>query len=159
MKRADIGFVLAHPAHLLAFGFGTGLAPKAPGTWGTLVAFPIYLALAFLGSTYYWGVVVLFLVAGIWICDKTGKALGIHDFGGIVWDEIAAFLMVLPFAPQNWWGYLVAFALFRVFDIWKPFPIAWFDRRIGGGLGVMLDAVLAAAYAIIILYLLKPWIC
>jgi len=158
MKHADLRFIFAHPAHLLAFGFGAGLAPKAPGTWGTLVAFPIYLALASLGTASYWGVIGLFLVAGIWICGKTGNALGVHDHGGIVWDEIAAFLMVLPFSHQNGWGFVLAFALFRLFDIWKPFPIAWFDKRIEGGLGVMLDDVLAAIYAIAVLYLLNPWL-
>lgn len=158
MNRPNIPFLLAHPAHFVALGFGAGLAPKAPGTWGTLVAFPIYLVMTALSSAAYWGLAVLFFLAGIWVCGKTGRALGVHDHGGIVWDEIAAFLLVLPFAPPVWWGYLLAFVLFRLFDIWKPFPIGWLDARVKGGFGVMLDDVLAALYAILILFGITAWL-
>jgi phosphatidylglycerophosphatase A len=157
-SRPDWRFALAHPAHFLALGFGSGLAPKAPGTFGTLAAFPLYFALQGLAAPLYWALAALFLLAGIWICDRTGKALGIHDHGGIVWDEIAAFLLVLPFAPSTWWGYVLAFALFRLFDIWKPYPIGWLDRRVHGGFGVMLDDVLAAAYAIVCLFGVSVWL-
>lgn len=149
-------FLFRHPAHLLAFGFGAGLAPKAPGTAGTLVAVPLYLLLSLLGH-WYWLVVLMALVLGIWVCDVAGRALGVHDHGGIVWDEIAAFLLVLPFAPQDMAGLALAFALFRLFDIWKPFPIRWVDRRVPGGLGVMLDDMLAAAYAILCLMGIATW--
>jgi len=158
MKNPDLRFLLAHPAHFLALGFGSGLARKAPGTWGTLAAFPLYIIMHALPVKEYWLLVALFVVAGVWICDKTGKALGVHDHGSIVWDEIAAFLLVLPFAPTAWWGYLLAFTLFRLFDIWKPFPIGWLDDRIEGGLGVMLDDLLAAGYAIAILSGIRSWI-
>lgn len=151
----DYTFLLAHPAHFLALGLGTGLSPKAPGTVGTLVGFPLYWLL--LGSPLYWAWVVLFFVVGIWACNVTGRALGVHDHGGIVWDEVAAFLMVLPFAPATWWGYVLAFALFRLFDIWKPFPIAWCDARVPGGFGVMLDDVLAAGYAVLVLWGVTLW--
>ncbi len=152
----DRRFLLAHPAHFLALGFGAGLAPTAPGTVGTLVAFPLYFALA--SAPLYWLWVALFLALGVWACARTGQALGEHDHGGMVWDEIAAFLLVLPFAPATWWGYALAFALFRLFDVWKPFPIGWLDARVRGGLGVMLDDVLAAGYAILCLLGVARWL-
>jgi phosphatidylglycerophosphatase A len=142
----------------MAFGFGAGLAPRAPGTWGTLVGLPLFLLLIQLPALLYWGLVAVLFLLGIWFCGITGKALGVQDHGGIVWDEIVAFLMVLPFAHPSGWGYAIAFALFRLFDIWKPFPIGWLDARIGGGFGVMLDDVLAAVYAIGILYGLNLWL-
>jgi len=150
-------FLFRHPAHLLAFGFGSGLAPKAPGTAGTLVAFPLFFLLMQLPVAWMWSLVALFLLAGPWICGRAGQALGVHDHGGIVWDEIAAFLLVLPFAPPSLFGWLLAFGLFRLFDIWKPFPIGWLDARVEGGLGVMLDDVVAAAYAVICLMGVAAW--
>jgi len=156
--KADVRFLLAHPAHFLALGFGSGLAPKGPGTAGTLATFPVYFALQGLSAPAYWAVVAVFLLAGIWICERASRALGVHDYGGIVWDEIAAFLMVLPFAPAGWLGFVLAFALFRLFDIWKPFPIGWFDRRVHGGFGVMLDDVLAAGYAVLCLLAASTWL-
>lgn len=158
MPSPDLKFLLAHPAHFFAFGFGSGLARKAPGTAGTLVAFPLYAVLMGLPELYFWILASVFLLAGIWICDVAGKALGVHDHGGIVWDEIAAFLCVLPFAPSTWLGWLIAFALFRLFDIVKPFPIGWLDAKVKGGFGVMLDDVLAAIYAIAGLLLVRPWL-
>jgi len=152
-SRPDWAFLLRHPAHFLAFGFGSGLSPKAPGTAGTLVAFPIFFLLLQLPSAWMWALIALFLVIGPWVCGRAGRELGVHDHGGIVWDEIAAFLLVLPFAPPSLFGYLLAFGLFRLFDIWKPFPIGWLDARVHGGLGVMLDDVLAAVYAIACLYI------
>ena len=155
----DRAFLLAHPAHFLALGFGSGLAPKAPGTVGTLAAFPLYWLLV--GHPFYWLWIAAFLVVGVWACEVTGRNLGVPDHGGMVWDEIAAFLMVLPFAPVTQFGAMIAFglafALFRLFDIWKPFPIGWLDARVPGGLGVMLDDVLAAAYAIVCLLGLAAW--
>jgi phosphatidylglycerophosphatase A len=157
MKQPNLYFLFAHPAHFLALGFGSGLARKAPGTWGTAAAFPVYWFMMTLSAPEYWAVVALFVAAGVWICDVTGKALGVPDHGAIVWDEIAAFLLVLPFAPVVWWGYLLAFALFRLFDIWKPSPIGWLDAHVKGGLGVMLDDLLAAGYAIMVLWAVKLW--
>ena len=149
-------FLFRHPAHFLAFGFGSGLVPKAPGTAGTLVALPLYFLLLPLGQ-WYWLAVALMLLVGMWACGVAGRALGVHDHGGIVWDEIAAFLLVLPFAPQSLAGFALAFALFRLFDIWKPFPIRWFDLRVPGGVGVMFDDILAAAYAILCLMGVAAW--
>ncbi len=154
-RPLDRQFLLAHPAHFLALGFGAGLSPKAPGTMGTLVAFPLFWLL--LESPLYWVWAVLALVVGVWACGVTGRALGVHDHGGIVWDEVAAFLLVLPVAPASWFGYVLAFVLFRLFDIWKPFPIGWLDARVKGGLGVMLDDVLAAVYSIVCLLGVKAW--
>jgi phosphatidylglycerophosphatase A len=151
----DRAFLFAHPAHFLALGFGSGLSPKAPGTAGTLVAFPLFWLLA--EHPFYWLWIAVFLLIGIWACEVTGRNLGVHDHGGMVWDEIAAFLMVLPFAPTGWLGALLAFALFRLFDIWKPFPIGWLDARVPGGFGVMLDDVLAAVYAILCLLAIAAW--
>ncbi len=151
----DRAFLFAHPAHFLALGFGSGLSPKAPGTAGTLAAFPLYWLLA--DHPFYWIWIAAFLLVGVWACDVTGRDLGVHDHGGMVWDEIAAFLLVLPFAPAGWLGAVLAFGLFRLFDIWKPYPIGWLDARVPGGFGVMLDDVLAAGYAILCLLGVAAW--
>lgn len=156
--RPDNKFLLSHLAHLLAFGFGAGLMPKAPGTWGTLVAFPIFALVRLAGGGMAAGLMaaVLVFVVGVWSSGVAGRALGVADHGGIVIDEIAAFLLVLVFTPATlgWW--LIAFLLFRVFDILKPWPINWADRTIKGGFGVMFDDVLAAGYAIGSILLLRP---
>ena len=152
LRKPDWAFLCAHPAHFLAFGFGAGLAPKAPGTWGTLLALPLYallLALGLSGVQIAWLCLPLFLV-GIPICGLTGRALGVSDHGGIVWDEIVAMLLVLAFAPATPAGWLLAFVLFRLFDIVKPWPIRWFDRRIHGGFGVMFDDLIAALFAMVV---------
>jgi len=141
--------LLSHPAHFFALGFGSGLAPKAPGTFGTLVGLPLFWLIN--GYTLATQLVLnslLFLV-GIYFCDKTGKALGVSDHGGIVWDEIVAIMLVLTFTINQWQWWLAAFMLFRLFDIWKPFPIRQCDAKVKGGLGVMLDDLLAAIYAIL----------
>lgn len=158
MKAPDKSFLLSHPAHFLALGFGAGLMPKAPGTWGTLVALPIVwatLQVSYAASVA--GCVVAILI-GPWVCGRTGQDLGIADHGGIVWDEIAAMwavLLVTPLQPL-WWA--AAFALFRLFDIWKPFPVGWADRSVKGGLGVMLDDVLAGLWAAVIVLGAAHWL-
>ncbi len=149
-------FLLSHPAHLLSFGFGSGLARKAPGTFGTLVAFPMYWFLAPRLSDWVFILVLIWAFAiGVWVCDKTGKALGVSDYGGIVWDEIVAFMLVLLFTPPGWHWALLSFVLFRFFDIFKPPPIRYFDTHWHGGLGVMFDDLLAAGYALLCLALVK----
>lgn len=149
-------FLFRHPAHMLAFGFGAGLARKAPGTFGTLVAFPMYWFLApRLSDALFLLVLVWAFAIGVWVCDKTGKALAVADHGGIVWDEIVAFVLVLFFTPRGWEWSLLAFALFRFFDITKPPPIHHFDSTWHGGLGVMFDDLLAAGYALLCLALIK----
>ncbi|HUX64648.1 phosphatidylglycerophosphatase A [Sulfuricella sp.] len=145
-------FVFSHPAHFLSFGFGSGLSPVAPGTAGTLVAFPLYwLMLHWLSGTAILAVILLMFAVGVWACQHTGQALGVPDYGGIVWDEIVAFLLVLCVTPPTLGWYAAAFLLFRLFDIWKPFPIRQLDERIKNGFGVMLDDLLAALYAVIVL--------
>lgn len=144
----DYKFMLKHPAHILALGFGSGLSPKAPGTLGTLFGIPLFMALMYFPEIYhYWTISILFIV-GIPICHITGRALGVSDHGGIVWDEIVAFMLVLEFTPLSWAWWLAAFLLFRLFDIWKPFPIKQADAKLKGGFGVMFDDLLAAIYAI-----------
>jgi len=148
--------LLSHPAPLLSFGFGSGLARKAPGTFGTLVAFPMYWFLApRLSDALFLSVLILAFALGVWICDITGKALGAADYGGIVWDEIVAFMLVLFFTPPGWGWALLAFVLFRIFDIVKPQPIRYFDSNWHGGLGVMFDDLLAAGYALLCLAVIK----
>lgn len=153
-KAVSWRFLLRHPANFLAFGFGSGLSPVAPGTVGTLAGFPLYFLLRGLDPLLYFSLVALLFVVGIWLCDVAGKAAGAADHGGIVWDEIVALLLVLPFAPATWTGYIAAFLLFRLFDIWKPFPIRVVDRRTTGGFGVMFDDLLAGLYAIVCLLLI-----
>jgi len=149
-------FVAAHPAHLLAFGFGAGLSPWAPGTAGTLLAWPIgwLLGGAYPAEVELAALGVLFLV-GIWACGLTGRSLGVADHGGMVWDEIVAFLIVLAIVPRTLEWQAAAFVLFRAFDIVKPPPIRWFERRYHGGFGVMFDDLLAAGYTVLVLAAVK----
>lgn len=146
--RPDSTFLFRHPAHFVALGFGAGLMPKAPGTWGTLAAFPLFLLVRPCGDGVVLGLGVALFLIGIWASRITGEALGVADHGGIVIDEIAAFLIVLAFTPYHvlWW--FAAFGLFRVFDIAKPWPIRLADQHVKGGFGVMFDDLLAAAYSI-----------
>lgn len=152
-ERIPAKTVLTDPVHLLAFGFGTGLSPKAPGTVGTLVALPIAWLTLDLGWVSQTAIAVSLMLSGIWICGESARRIGIHDHGGIVWDEIAAMYVTLLFAPPDALGWAVAFLLFRFFDIVKPWPIRDLDHRLEGGLGIMLDDVVAALYAVILLAL------
>ena len=145
------------PAHLLAFGFGSGLLPKAPGTYGTLVGIPIYLLIQPLPLIYYSVIVVLAFAIGIWLCEVTSRDLGVHDHGGIVWDEIVGYLVTMALAPSGWLWVVAGFLLFRLFDILKPWPIRWFDQRVEGGLGIMLDDLIAGLFAAGCLVLLNRW--
>jgi phosphatidylglycerophosphatase A len=146
---------MRNPLHLLAFGFGSGLAPKAPGTFGTLVAVPIYLLMEGLSLPIYLGLVVAGSLVGIWICGRTSRDLGVHDHGGIVWDEIIGYLLTMALAPPGWIWLLVGFLLFRFFDILKPWPIRWLDQQVAGGVGIMLDDLLAGVYAGLVILLLE----
>jgi phosphatidylglycerophosphatase A len=153
-RGPDARFLVAHPAHFIALGFGAGLAPWAPGTVGTLVAFPLYWALAqFLPPLAIAYVAIPLFFLGVWACGVTGRDLGVQDHGAMVWDEIVAFLPLLAVSSQSIWLQLVAFALFRLFDIWKPYPIRELERRVKGGMGVMVDDVFAAFYAYIVFVL------
>ncbi len=150
--------ILTDPVLFLAFGFGSGLAKKAPGTFGTLAALPVYLLLAQAGLVIYSIGTVIATLAGIWICGKAAEQLGEHDFGGIVWDEVAGYLVTLWLVPFSWQGIVLGFILFRFFDILKPWPIRWADRRVHGGLGIMLDDILAGVLSNIILQLVIAYI-
>lgn len=138
-----------NPTHFLAFGFGSGAAPFAPGTFGTLVGVLLYLLLQHLHWTSYLLVVLVAFVIGIQICGRTAKDIGVHDHGGIVWDEIVGYWVAMFAAPKGWIWVLIGFVLFRLFDIAKPWPIAKIDRSAPGGLGIMLDDLLAGVYAAI----------
>ncbi len=139
--------VWTNPIHFLAFGFGSGTITVAPGTWGTVAAIPCYLILQHLPLAVYSLAVIIAIMAGIFLCDRTAKDIGVHDYPGIVWDEIAGYLLTMLFAPAHWLWIIIGFALFRVFDIWKPWPIGWLDQKITGGLGIMVDDLVAALYA------------
>lgn len=141
--------VLTSPVNFLAFGFGSGLAPFAPGTFGTLAAIPPYLLLQDLSLPLYLLVLALVSVAGVWICGKASQSLGVHDHSGIVWDEFAGFFVSMIAAPAGWQWILLGFLLFRLFDIWKPWPISVLDKKVQGGLGIMVDDLLAGIYALI----------
>ena len=148
---------LASPVHFLALGFGAGLAPFAPGTFGSLVGLVFALALAPLGFGWNLAACALAVLAGIWICGESARRLGVHDHPAIVWDEVAGMMIAMLAAPQGWWGAVLAFALFRLFDIAKPWPIREIDHGMPGGTGIMLDDVmaglLAAAGLLIVRYL------
>lgn len=139
--------ILKDPVLFLAFGFGSGLAKKMPGTLGTLAAIPIYLALQATNSVVYASVTVFTVLVGIYLCEKAAQKLQVHDYGGIVWDEIAGLLLTLWGSTFSWQNLVLGFVLFRVFDILKPWPIRWVDRHVRGGLGIMLDDILAAGFA------------
>ena len=156
-NQPSFKLLIAHPAHFVSLGFGSGLAPKAPGTFGTLVGLPLFWLIS--GLTFYaqLGIITLLFFVGIYCCGKTGKALGVSDHGGIVWDEIVAIMLVLTITPMQWQWWLIAFLLFRLFDIWKPYPICYFDAKLKNGFGVMFDDLLAAIYAILVMkFILWP---
>ena len=148
--------VWRNPVHFLAFGLGSGAAPYAPGTFGTLAAIPIYLLLMLLPLWAYLVVVVFMALIGIWLCDVTSKDLGVHDHSGIVWDEFVGYLITMiavpgVAAPAGWLWVVAGFFLFRFFDIVKPWPIRQVDRHVMGGWGIMLDDILAGVYAGVVL--------
>ncbi|GAB3272889.1 phosphatidylglycerophosphatase A family protein [Parahaliea aestuarii] len=138
---------LTSPVHFLAFGLGSGLAPRAPGTFGTLAAVPLYLLAAQLGLVAYSAFLVLTFALGVYLCGRTSRELGVHDHPGIVWDEFVGYWITMCAAPAGWLWVATGFVLFRIFDILKPWPIGWLDRRVHGGLGIMLDDVVAGLIA------------
>ncbi len=133
--------------HFLAQGFGAGRIPFAPGTFGTLVGIPFYIVLSALAPWLYGASVALMLALGVWLAEVTGRDLGTHDHQTIVWDEVVGFLITMFLAPPGWLWIAAGFVLFRLFDIWKPYPIRLIDRRLANGLGCMLDDALAGVYA------------
>ncbi len=149
--------LLKNPVHFLAFGFGSGLAPKGPGTAGTVVALVLWPLLATLPLHTYIGVVVAASLLGFYLCGKTAHDMGVHDHPGIVWDEIAGYWLTMTALPASWSWALAGFVLFRLFDIWKPWPIRWLDRQVHGGVGIMVDDLLAGLFAWAILFSVSQW--
>lgn len=147
MNNPTLKTVLTNPNHFFAFGFGSGLAPRAPGTFGTLVAIPIFWLIQDLSWPLYTSWLVITFVLGVFWCDRSSQALGVHDHGGIVWDEMVGYWLTMFFAPSGWQWMLVGFFLFRFFDVLKPWPIGLVDRRVHGGFGIMIDDILAAVFA------------
>lgn len=145
--------VLRNPVHILSFGFGAGLSPVAPGTMGTLVAIPIYFVLASFSTIIYLSFIIIMFIVGCWASKQTADALGVHDHPGIVVDEIVGYLVTMLFVPITWYWVLLGFLLFRTFDIWKPWPISMADQHLKGGLGIMLDDLLAALYGLLSLHI------
>jgi phosphatidylglycerophosphatase A len=146
---------LADPVQFLALGFGSGLAPVAPGTFGSLVGLAIAWAVAIPGPVFAVAATLLVTIAGVWICGEAARRLGVHDHPAIVWDEIAGMMITMLAAPPQWWGGLLGFLLFRLFDIAKPWPIREIDHGIGGGTGIMLDDVVAGVLAALVLMLVR----
>lgn len=154
--RPSWRFVLEHPAHFIAFGGGIGLMPWAPGTFGTLLGFPLFWLLApHLDPVEFTAAFILLFLVGVWACAVTGRHIGMADHHGMIWDETIAFVLVLWFVPDTGPWQANAFLLFRLFDIAKPPPIRHYDRTLHGGFGVMFDDLLAAFYTLIVLALVK----
>lgn len=148
------------PSGFIAFGFGSGLSPKAPGTFGSLAALPFFLVWVQLPVWAYILTLVLTFGVGVWVCDRSSEALGEHDFGGIVIDEMVGMWITLFLCPLEWLPMLIGFLLFRLFDILKPQPIKWLDQKVSGGFGIMIDDVIAAVFAWLCLQLIlrSGWI-
>jgi phosphatidylglycerophosphatase A len=156
LVRPNASFLVSHPAHFIALGFGTGLAPLAPGTVGTLLAFPLYAVLAkLLSPLLVAGTIAGLFAIGVWACGRAGRDLGAADHGSMNWDEIVAFLAVLLLAPPGLAWQASGFLAFRIFDVAKPPPIRHVDRTVKGGFGVMLDDVIAAFYTLLLLAVAK----
>jgi len=148
---------LKTPGGFLAFGFGSGLLTRAPGTVGTLAAVPIAFLLGYLGWNGIPFLAAAFL-SGLWACSRTTRELGVEDYGGIVWDEMVSYWIVTAFLPFHWAWYLAGFVLFRAFDILKPWPISLLEEYFQGGWGIMLDDVAAAVYTLLVLGFVDFWI-
>ena len=149
---------LKNPWHFLATGFGSGLSPIIPGTMGTVAAIPLYLLMAQLPFTVYLLITLVAALIGITICQKTSDDMGVHDHGSIVWDEFVGFWITMAIAPVVSWQWVLAgFVLFRFFDMVKPWPISWLDKHVHGGLGIMIDDILAGFMAMIALWGLGHW--
>lgn len=166
LNRDDLkGLKLSNPIHLAAVGFGSGLAPIAPGTFGTIAAIPFFYLLSGLCIQWYIAVLIVTSVVGFWLCDVTSDAMGVHDHKAIVWDEFVGFwITMLPALIYYQEGktdglsplicVAIGFVLFRFFDVLKPFPISWLDRKVEGGFGIMIDDIVAGIFAAIGLFLI-----
>jgi phosphatidylglycerophosphatase A len=157
MKWSADPRILRDPVHFLAFGFGAGLSPVAPGTAGTLIAVPLVLFVMQFGLIVHSVFACMAILAGFYICGESARKLQVHDHGGIVWDEICGYTVTMLAAPPRWYWLMAGFALFRFFDIVKPSPIREADHSLSGGLGIMLDDVIAGIFAAALLYLLRVY--
>jgi phosphatidylglycerophosphatase A len=156
ITRPDARLLFSHPAHFISLGGGSGLAPVAPGTAGTLVAFPLFIGLSkWLSPVELFALTLVFFAIGVWACARTGAALGIPDHSSMVWDEIVAFMLILLFTPPGYGWQALAFFAFRAFDVLKPPPIRHVDRRWKSGFGVMFDDVIAAFYTLLVIAIVK----
>lgn len=160
--KPTFGQLLRDPVLLLAFGFGSGLSPRAPGTAGSLLALLLMPLWASLSVPVYAAALAIVSIAGVFICGRAARTLGVHDHGGIVWDEFAGLWLALLFCPPQWMYWLLGFVLFRFFDIVKPWPINWLDKHCGDGLGIMIDDLLAGVFAAALLQIVvlasRSWI-
>lgn len=156
-SRPEVNFktLLKKPAAFIAYGFGSGLSPKAPGTFGTLVAIPIYWLIQDWSLTAYLIFTLMAFLFGIWICQKTVDWLKQDDPGGIVWDEVVGYLVTMIAAPKGWLWITLGFVLFRLFDILKPWPVSLADRKIHGGFGVMFDDVIAGVMSLLAIQMIN----
>jgi phosphatidylglycerophosphatase A len=154
-RKASARFMLTHPLHILSLGFGSGLSPLAPGTVGTLFAWASFVPLNRHLTVAEWGVLIAVgFIAGCWFCGFTAKKMGVADPSPVVWDEIVAFwLVLLLVTPATFTGQLWAFIVFRFFDMVKPPPIRYFDRRLKGGFGIMFDDLVAAFFTLLVIAL------
>lgn len=150
--------VFGSPSGFLAFGFGSGLSPFAPGTMGTLVAVPFIFALRSLNEPVFWVALILLFAVGVYLCGHVSHKLGVHDHGGIVWDEMLGYWLSAALVPLQWPWLLAAFLLFRFFDILKPWPIRQLDKKVSGGFGIMIDDVVAALFTLIILAVIQGFV-
>lgn len=150
--------VFGSPSGFLAFGFGSGLSPFAPGTMGTLVAVPFIFALRSLNEPVFWVALILLFAVGVYLCGHVSHKLGVHDHGGIVWDEMLGYWLSAALVPLQWPWLLAAFLLFRFFDILKPWPIRQLDKKVSGGFGIMIDDVVAGLFTLIILAVIQGFV-
>ena len=152
MKREDLkGLKLSNPLHLAAVGFGSGLPSFAPGTFGTLAAVPLYYLLSFLSIESYVAVLIVTSLLGFWFCHVASRDMGVHDHKAIVWDEFVGYWITMVYVPFSWQWAVVGFLLFRFFDILKPWPISWLDKKMQGGFGIMIDDIVAGLFAAFVL--------
>ena len=155
---ADPKIILRNPIHFFAFGFGAGLSFYAPGTMGTLVAIPLVWFASQLSLNYYLCIVVMSSAFGLYVCGESAKRLGVHDHHGIVWDEIVGYAITMIAVPHTWIYFLAGFVLFRAFDITKPWPIREADHRLKGGLGIMLDDMMAGLVSCALLHMTRHFL-
>ncbi|MGR0280177.1 phosphatidylglycerophosphatase A family protein [Marinomonas dokdonensis] len=158
MANSAPASVWRNPIHFLAFGLGSGAAPKAPGTFGTLAAVPLFLLMQNFSDDQYLIMLIVTSLIGIYLCGKTSKDLGVHDHSGIVWDEFVGFWITMWLAPTGWQYIVLGFVLFRLFDILKPWPISWVDKHVHGGFGIMLDDILAGLMSFVVLQALLHFV-